>query len=750
MVYPGLATPANPRLNPRGAYYENLIVHSPVKLQGVGPGSAGRRPVQRLDHRRQRLRWRHRPGRRLARRRSTRLTWVGNQTVYEGAVDLRLRGDDDASTASAFRAGIDGFDVRGGDQSGFPGNINADRRRPDRAARPTRSPRAAASSPTPTPATCRSRTTSIESNGGAYGAASGSARRTCPQPDTNQHNENIRIANNRIVTNGGTNLAGGIGLFAGSDGYDVTGNDICGNFSAEYGGGVSVYGLQPERVDRPQPDLLQQLLRRGWRDHDRRRAAGRPARSSRPARAPWTSTTTWSRRNLANDDGGGIRFLMAGNFPMNVYNNMIVNNVSTHEGGGIALDDAPNVRVYNNTIMKNITTATAVTSNGRAGCRRASRRAPTAPCCRRRCRAARRSSATRSCSTTSSGTTGPAPAAGGTVIGIGLAGRRRRRSTTGTSGVADGSGSLARPTRSCSPGADHRRTRRARPTSSTNPSVVDEFDLSVLVLARGGPTPTSSAPSSSPSTHPPGTLGDYHIAGASPAVNAGAASKGGVNAPAWDIDNDGRPNGAASTCGADEMPGSPVPRYALGPAAAAGPPAAATCYRSHARTSGPSQEAYLTFTQVGRRGRHQAGPDPQADGQRERRPTQRVADRGRLRPRRRRRAGQDQGIGRRHSSTARSFPARASPPATSSGRRALADGTITVFRNGVQVGERGRDRPATWAGASGGGQIGVRFTGTGNPRQRRALRRLRRGDPPVTRRSPIRPPRPPSPRERTS
>ncbi len=68
--------------------------------------------------------------------------------------------------------------------------------------------------------------------------------------------------------------------------------------------------------------------------------------------------------NLANDDGGGIRFLMAGNFPINVYDNMIVNNVSTHEGGGIGLNDAPNVRIFNNTIMKNLTTATAVTSNG--------------------------------------------------------------------------------------------------------------------------------------------------------------------------------------------------------------------------------------------------------------------------------------------------------------------------------------------------------------------------------------------------
>ncbi len=68
--------------------------------------------------------------------------------------------------------------------------------------------------------------------------------------------------------------------------------------------------------------------------------------------------------NLANDDGGGIRFLMAGNFPMNVYNNVIASNVSTHEGGGIGINDAPDVRIYNNTIMDNLTTATAVTSNG--------------------------------------------------------------------------------------------------------------------------------------------------------------------------------------------------------------------------------------------------------------------------------------------------------------------------------------------------------------------------------------------------
>ena len=52
---------------------------------------------------------------------------------------------------------------------------------------------------------------------------------------------------------------------------------------------------------------------------------------------------------------------MAGDYPFNVYNNMIVNNISTHEGGGVSLNDAPDVRFYNNTVMNNKTTATAIT-----------------------------------------------------------------------------------------------------------------------------------------------------------------------------------------------------------------------------------------------------------------------------------------------------------------------------------------------------------------------------------------------------
>jgi hypothetical protein len=68
--------------------------------------------------------------------------------------------------------------------------------------------------------------------------------------------------------------------------------------------------------------------------------------------------------NIAYDDGGAIRFLEAGVAQFDVVNNMITNNVSAHEGGGIAIDNAPNVRLVNDTIANNLTTATAATSTG--------------------------------------------------------------------------------------------------------------------------------------------------------------------------------------------------------------------------------------------------------------------------------------------------------------------------------------------------------------------------------------------------
>ena len=61
----------------------------------------------------------------------------------------------------------------------------------------------------------------------------------------------------------------------------------------------------------------------------------------------WFHIAAWNPANIRTKSTGA--------------NNTIVNNVSTHEGGGVSLNDAPDVRVVNNTIMKNVTTATAVT-----------------------------------------------------------------------------------------------------------------------------------------------------------------------------------------------------------------------------------------------------------------------------------------------------------------------------------------------------------------------------------------------------
>ena len=68
--------------------------------------------------------------------------------------------------------------------------------------------------------------------------------------------------------------------------------------------------------------------------------------------------------NAADGVGGGSRFRKAGNCPIRVDNNSVTNNLSDHEGGGISMDDSSQVTIINNTIAKNITTATAVTSNG--------------------------------------------------------------------------------------------------------------------------------------------------------------------------------------------------------------------------------------------------------------------------------------------------------------------------------------------------------------------------------------------------
>ncbi len=566
VVYPGNATAGTPGNNtggnPRGEYYENLVMASPVKLQGVGSGGfQGNTYV---------------PGTvlnagafggdtDLATAWYTKvggLTWDGNQNASDGEA-IYLLASSGSGTGSgqarnfggSFHAAIDGLDIRGGDQQGFPGNING-----------------LNGLPTGLPANITTQGGAIfanayvknlqitnnvvENNGGGYGTI----RIGTPDltgSDADQHNEGVKIADNRIVSNAGTNLAGAVGLFGGSNGYEVSGNDICGNFSLEYGAGVSVYGSSP-----------------GGKIHHNRiyfnnsndEGAGIMIAGALPANPNALSPGTGAvdiynnliQGNLANDDGGGIRFLMSGNYPMNVTNNTIVNNVSTHEGAGVAINDAPNVRLVNNTIMKNTTTATAVTSDGTA--------APAGIA------TSMNSDQLQATIPGSKAYSDPVlfnnilwdnragTRAGTTVTGIGLAGD--------SSAVDHWDLGLAKATNQLTPTSSvvqQDTTQHPYATdasnSSTNPGVVSPYDTSVA-FATWRQNPAFVDATLVAAEAPANQLGDYHLAGTapnctSPACNLGAANKGPVgnpvNAPATDIDDEVRPALGGFDAGSDEF-----------------------------------------------------------------------------------------------------------------------------------------------------------------------------------------------------
>jgi hypothetical protein len=177
----------------------------------------------------------------------------------------------------------------------------------------------------------------------------------------------VRISHNRILANGGTNLAGAVGLFNGSRDYHVDHNTLCGNSSTEYGGAISQYGEGTGAIDHNKIYLNTSIDEGGGvmiAGELPQSPTGAPLVLSKGA-GPVTIDHNDIAANVANDDGGGIRLLMVGNHQVTIENNFITNNVSTHEGGGISLDDAPAVRFAYNTVAKNTTTATAVTSDGK-------------------------------------------------------------------------------------------------------------------------------------------------------------------------------------------------------------------------------------------------------------------------------------------------------------------------------------------------------------------------------------------------
>lgn len=527
-----------------GMYLENIVMYSKISLQGVGPG--GRYadntvvPGSVID------------GRGVAgdtpysqawKTFISGLTWSGNQAIFEGPVVYVVA--EDGEFTSANPASIDGFVIQGGDQQGFP---NQRVPNTDPSVHELSGVQGGGIYVNGYARYLQITNNILQSNGGAYGGAIRLGTPHLPDEYNDSQNDFIRIAHNRILANGGTNLAGAVAIFSGAEGYEVTANDVCGNFSAEYGGGISHYGLSPNgsihhnRI----------YFNRSYDEGGGIMIAGElPADPNllTPGAGAVDVYANLIQNNLANDDGGGLRFLMAGNFPYNVYNNIIVNNISTHEGGGVSLNDAPDVRFFNNTVMKNITTATAMTSNGQP-----------AP-------------AGLSTSRNSNLLQATLPAGspifsepllfnnifwdnragtfvGSTVAGIGLPGDPHPINQWDL-GVSDGIGLLS-PTNSIL-----QVTTGTVPDASNivgaDPLVVSTYDTSVRALPwRGNPRFVDILMITTDAT--PNLLGDYHLADGSPAIDAGAASKNGVNAPSQDFDRGLRPSEAGYEIGADETP----------------------------------------------------------------------------------------------------------------------------------------------------------------------------------------------------
>jgi hypothetical protein len=205
-------------------------------------------------------------------------------------------------------------------------------------------------------------------------------------PTGSSFNPNLIIDRNRIAQNGSLfSGGGGVALYGGSDNYRVTNNMICGNFSAQYGGGIGHFGLVTDAAGTGWGGMItdnQVVSNESFDEGGGIHIGGENAAGA--AAVGLGAGSVLVQRNLiqgnkAGDDGGGIRTRrfngmdVAGNrlnpaawYKIDILDNLIVNNSSADHGGGISFDDTVMARVLGNTVAHNDSTATGSDAFGGA------------------------------------------------------------------------------------------------------------------------------------------------------------------------------------------------------------------------------------------------------------------------------------------------------------------------------------------------------------------------------------------------
>jgi hypothetical protein len=177
--------------------------------------------------------------------------------------------------------------------------------------------------------------------------------------DGTSHNERVQITNNQVTGNGGVTKAGGIGLYGGSDNYNLAANYICGNFGVEYGAGVSHWGYSPGGSIHDNSILYNDAVDSGAGIAINDQTPPADATSLGKGSGAVNIDRNLVQGNYSGDDGGGMFIQNALDQRVNVRNNMIVDNGAADMGGGISLDDSSNVAIVNNTVAANVTTGSA-------------------------------------------------------------------------------------------------------------------------------------------------------------------------------------------------------------------------------------------------------------------------------------------------------------------------------------------------------------------------------------------------------